>query len=216
MRQTLILAMMILFSVSTAYSAEEGMQMKKVQESAVRSMGEFSSLVMKQKNYREMGFESADDLKRMALGEPLQSFTVRLDHLQKYEKGMNPEELISGGRHYMYPLQVDKQVRSSLAVAEVKGEWKAVSFGSPNLIKMLSNTRMKSAEMSGAVPSSYFVVEIPSLNLFMLGNRIEGKLMLSPVSDNPKLGFKEGTPMNAEDVFLALVPLARAHDGLPR
>jgi len=37
-----------------------------------------------------------------------------------------------------------------------------------------------------------------------------------PVTDNDRLKFRAGAGMKAENVFSAILPEARAHDGLPR
>ena len=40
--------------------------------------------------------------------------------------------------------------------------------------------------------------------------------MFVPVTDNARLKFKAGAGMKAENVFSAVLPEAKAHNGLPR
>jgi len=189
---------------------------KEVQIKAMESLTTLSELVVMQKNYEEMGFKSPADLKRMTLGTPLQVFIVRLDHLKEYKSGEDLNNLLSGGNHVMYPVLVDEQVRSSVTLAEKENNWSTVSFGNPTLIKLLTNIRTDSAKTSRLPHSSYFVVQVPALNFYFLGYRINNKLMLVSLIDDSQFGFKKGISMPADDVFSAILPAAKQHDGLPR
>ena len=72
-----------------------------------------------------MGFESPGEVHEAKLGRPFQNFRVRLDQLQKYQQGSDPNKLLSGGNQFVYPILVKGQVRSSITVGEIKGIWKA-------------------------------------------------------------------------------------------
>ncbi len=204
------------FVMLSQVNAEEyRLPLKELQNKALESLATFNKLVTKQKNYREMGFKSLNELKRMNLGEPLQVFIVRLDHLKKYKKGGDPNKMLSGGNHVIYPVLVNKQVRSSVTLAEVEKNWRAVSFGNPTLVKLLTKIRLDSAETSRLPLSSYFVVQVPALNFYFLGHRIDKKLLLTPLLDDPRFKFKIGVSMSADKVFTAILPAAKGHDGLP-
>jgi len=188
----------------------------KVEPVAMESLAVFKSLMANQQNYRQMGFVSPEDASRMTLGIPMQVYMVPLDRLQSYAGGISPDSLLTDTRHFIYPVHVDNQIRSSLTMAEIQGVWKAVSFGSPTLIRKIGDARMTSVGASGTSTVSHFLVEIPALNLYFLGFRDGGVMKLSPVMDDARLSFRAGMPQPADQVFTALVPYAKAHDGLPR
>ncbi len=205
------------FMISTQVSAVEyRIPVKEIQNKASESLSVFNKLVTKRENYREMGFESPKELEKLRLGVPLQLFTVRLDKLKEYQKGSDPAKIIGGGNHVIYPVSVNNQVRSSITLAEVEGGWEAVSFGNPALVKLLEETRMKSTGTTRLPLSSYFVVRVPALNFYFLGYRLNNGLMLTPLLDDPRYHFKKGVSLPADEVFTALLPAAKEHDGLPR
>ena len=189
-------------------------QTEEIQVVAVKSLETFSKLVTKD-NYKQMGFESPEEVRMAKLGQPLRDFMVRLDQLKEYQPGSDPNALLSGGNQAMYPLFIKKKVRSSITIGERSGKWKAVSFGGANFIKLLNNILTKSVEATGLSLSSYFIVRVPALNLSFLGYRIDNKLMLVPLLDEPQFNFKAGVSMPADTVFKTILPAAREHNGLP-
>ena len=205
----------VMMMVSLAFGADEPGDLKLSKEVAVKALPGFSELVRKQGNFREMGFESADEVQKATVGDPLKIFIVRLDHLQKYERGAKPDSLLSDTRQYLFPLQVNNAVRSSMTVAETREGWKAVAFGKPTYTQQVSKTRGAGVDTPGAAAGS-FLVKIPSFNLSFLGSRSEQGIMLTPVMNDATFGFKEGVAMPAEKVFETVAPAARKHDGLPR
>jgi hypothetical protein len=111
---------------------------------------------------------------------------------------------------------VEKQIRSSIVVGKMKEKWTAVSFGGSNQIKMLTKMRKDMSESIGLPISSYFVVQVPALNLHFIAHQADEVLMLTPLLDDPSYGFKAGATIPAKKVFEIILPAAKAHDGLPR
>jgi len=201
--------------ISQANSQQLRLLDEEAQKAASGALATFGQLVTED-NYRAMGFDSLGEVGVARLGEPLRVFMVRLDHLQKYEPGSDPNKILSGGDQVIYPVTVGEQVRSSVTVHKVKGTWKAFDFGSPTLVKMLAKVRTYSADSTKLAISSYFVVRVSALNLHFIGHRADGVLMLTPLFDHPGYRFKARVTMPADKVFEALLPVAREHDGLPR
>jgi len=201
--------------VSQVSAQESKVLIKEIQPVAQRSLKSFSQLVTKE-NYRQMGFESPEEVYSATLGTPIQDFMVRLDRLKKYEMGSKPDELLTATSQVIYPVLVKDKVRSSITISKTKESWQAVSFGGPNFVKLVSSTLMESSKVTGLDSSSYFIVRVPSLNLFFVGFRSNNELMLVPLMDDTRLKFKAGVRMKARRVFSTILPDAKAHDGLPR
>ena len=51
--------------------------------------------------------------------------------------------------------------------------------------------------------------------MYFLGNRVETRLMLTPVVEDNRLPFRIGVAVPAEDLLKAIIPLAQAYNGLP-
>ena len=104
-------------------------------------------------------------------------------------------------------------MRSSITLLRDSGEWRSVAFGSPGLTRAVWEIR---ARVAAANPgSSLSIVRVPALNLYFVGSRRDGELMLALILDDPRVKLEKGVPVPVSAVFSALVPLARAHNGLP-
>jgi len=209
MRSLLAMIVAVLLLTATAIAQPPPGQLER---GASESLAAFKALVTERQNYKEMGFESMAEMDRMTLGVPMQVFMVPLDRLQGYQSGMAPEPLLVDTKHTLYPILVDAQSRSSIMMSVIEGSWKAVSFGSPRMIRMLSAARGNVASGAGVPLSSIFLIEVPALNLYLLGYQVAGITRAAGVKEDGST-----TPIRPlSAVFADLVPYAKAHDGLPR
>jgi hypothetical protein len=165
---------------------------------------------MTEENFAAMGFKSLEEAAEARLGEPLPLFYVRLDQLQEYQPGSDPEGLLVNSERVIFPVTAKEEVRSSIVVEGAEDGWRAVDFGAPNLIGALSDVRQESGR-----EGSDFAVWIPSLNLYFLGTRSDPGLSLTPILDDPRFEFVAGGTLSAYDVFTRLLPAARDSNGLP-
>lgn len=186
-----------------------------IQKQAPESLITFKKLVKIQNNYREMGFRSADELDRMKLGQPLQVFMVHLDKLKEYQHDSDPDKMLQNINHFIYPVQVDNEVRSSLTITERESKPFIVSFGKSKLVQSLTKFRNKSAEANSLPQTSFFAVQIPALNLYFIGYSIENKLMLTPILDDHRFKFEAGVSEPADAIFNLLVPTAKRIGDFP-
>jgi len=185
---------------------------KQLEPGAVSSLYVFKAIVTARDNYREMGFKSPAELDRMALGVPIKVYQVRLDRLQGYRSEMAPEGLFEDNEQYLYPVVVDAQTRSSLTMSMVQGNWQAVSYGSPRLVQMIDEARSAISSGTDVSIPSMFLIEIPALNTHLIGYKTGTTTMAAPLMPNGS----RISPRPAADVLMDLVPMAKAHDGLPR
>ena len=168
------------------------------QTAATESLATFRQLVNAQ-NYKELGFESAEEVSNATLGEPIHVLVVSLNQLRQYEPGTDPNKLLTDFNQVHYPVVVREQVRSAILVDQAGGKWKAGTFGAANLAKLIAAAR-KGTQTSTTSQDS--VVQVPALGLYFLGHRNEdNKLTLTPLTDNPDFKFRAGGAMPAEEVF---------------
>ena len=131
---TLLATVFIMFSQANAQ--EKPLPLEEIQKVASEALVTFNELVTKE-NYTVMGFESLSEARVASLGEHLRVFMVRLDQLQKYQPGSDPNNILSGGDLVIYPVIVEEQVRSSIVVEKVKERWNATSFAAQTRSKCL-------------------------------------------------------------------------------
>jgi hypothetical protein len=157
----------------------------------------FKKLITEE-NTKTMGFKSSSDASRMRLGdEPLKVFLVGFKALKEYRSDNDPEKLVFDMHRFIYPVNVDNEVRSSLTVAEIKNNkgWKAIEYGSPKLINLLLRFRKAKSD---------FVVWVPGMSLHFIGKREDGKIKLASVVGLPQYEFVAGEFVPAGEVFARL------------
>lgn len=157
-------------------------------------------------NFRALGFESADEVKRAALGQPLTQFDIGLDQLKSYKEGANVNSLLSASADTIFPVTVNGQVRSAVIVSKREGGYVPATFGRAEIVKALSRFRQQPDD---------FVIRIPALNMYFVGRRVENHVLMTPIIDDPRIILKTGAAMPAEEVLKQLVPVANAYNGLP-
>jgi hypothetical protein len=184
------------------------------EDAAMRGLATLQKMITPQ-NFKSMGFETFDEVRSATLGEPLAIFQVRLDQLRAYEPGEDPNKLLVDSGQMIYPVATNGSVRSSIVVVKTEEIWKATRFGGPNLIQALAKSRSAEAQSSQAAEKPYFVVQIPALSMYFLGYRVGGRLMLTPLLDDPAHKFKAGEAMPADVVLGELVGAANKYNGLP-
>ncbi|OQZ04018.1 MAG: hypothetical protein B6D34_05310 [Candidatus Brocadia sp. UTAMX1] len=212
MRIIMALLLPLIVMIAEANAQSDNREAQKV---ASESIVTLRKLVNGQ-NYKALGFESLDEVSAVALGEPIRVFFIRLDQLQEYKPEADPSKLLIDANKIIYPFTIREQIRSSVVVEKVNEAWNATNFGGSHLIKILTDVRKNITDSTGLRISSFFAVQIPALNLYFVGYRTDNELMLIPIYDDLSFQFKAGRTMLAKDVFSAILPSAKEHNGLPR
>jgi hypothetical protein len=192
---------------AVAFGQEASYPSREADAAASEALRTFARLV-DQNNFRQMGFSTPDEAERATLGGAVPERMVRLDRLREYSGGAVGELLTDTGR-ITYPVQVDGEVRSSLKVGVTDGTWRAVAFGAPEHARRLAAA---AAEQGGG---DVFEVRVPALNVFFVASRRDGRLILTPLVDDPRFGFEAGAAIPAEEALSSMVEAAREHNGLP-
>jgi hypothetical protein len=171
------------------------------QSAATQSLTIFRRLVNNQ-NYRDLGFESPDEVANATLGEPLPVMFVRLDQLRGYQAGTDVNSLLGQSNEVNFPVIANNQVRSSVVVEQVNGRWKTGTLGNGALAKHIAAVRR---DRTGAA-----LVHFAALGLYFLGERnTDNKWTLTPLVSNSELNLAAGRPIPAEEVFTRLAGAAK-------
>jgi hypothetical protein len=162
-----------------------------------------------------MGFDDPSEVKNVTLEEPIPVSLVRLDALRQYQTGGDPSQLLTDTTRLIYPVAVQNQVKSSITVERVAGEWKTTSLGRPRLVRQIARFKNEVNAQQNPAQDSINVVHVAALNLYFLGYRVDGRLMLTPLENYTVFKLDAGAALRADDVFATLAPFARKHKGLP-
>jgi hypothetical protein len=177
-------------------------------EAATTAIGVLQKMVNDQ-NFRGLGFDSVAEVGQAQLGEPMPVFDIGLDQLKAYKEGTDPNTLLAATSRTLYPVTVGGQTKSSITVTHRENGYVASSFGNADIMKSLS--RYRQTQTGGGD----FVVRVPAFSMYYLGRRIENRLLLVPIIDDPRLKLKSGEAVAANVVLAQLVPLANGYNGLP-
>lgn len=176
---------------------------------AVESLKTLASLVTPR---NALGFASVSEVASASLAEPLPMFMVRLDELQAYRAGDDPLPLLRDEGSVFYPVMVGGDVRSSVLVRNVNGEWKATQFGRSELAKLSHDGRAHVAASRGIATAGVSLVEIPAISQRMLEHEESGVPMLTALLDVPGTDLRAGSTMRAADVLAKLQWVAARTD----
>jgi hypothetical protein len=163
--------------------------------------------VVNASNYAALGFNSVDEVRQATLGEPLQVFRVRLDALRAFTGQTNPETLLVDIRRNLFPVKVGDRVATSIFVLGSRQGWRASELGNAAVARLVSRYRHGAGD---------FVVHVPAMKAYFVANRVEGKLMLTPVMDDPRTKLRAGETLPADVVFLQLKAASEGYNGLPQ
>ena len=178
------------------------------QSAATQSLTVFRQLVNNQ-NYRELGFESPDEIANATLGQPLPVSFVRLDQLRQYQQGTDVNSLISQSNEVNFPVMANNQVRSSVVVEQINGRWKTGTLGNGALAKHIDGVRKGRTRAEGAAQQT--LVHVRALGLYFLGERgTDNKWSLTPLVSHSEFNLAAGQAMPAEEVFTRLAGAAKA------
>lgn len=177
------------------------------QSAATQSLAAFRQLINKD-NFKDLGFDSVEEAGSATLGEPLPVVFVRLDQLRQYQQGSDAGSLLGQSNQMNFPVMVKDQVRSSVVVENVNGRWKTSSLGNGALAKQIAAVRKAPTPSAGpAAPT--VLVHTGALGLYFLGQKVDNKWMLTPLTAHPELELRAGASVPAEEVFGRLVPFAK-------
>jgi hypothetical protein len=204
----LIEGLLLLFLLGCQRSGKSTTASARPEQAAAFAIGVLQRLVTEQ-NFRSLGFDSPEQVKRAQPGQPLAVFDVGLDQLKAYKPGVDPDHVLQQSARIIYPVTVDGQVKSSITITHKESRYQASNFGDAEIIKRLSRYRLNQPE------GSDFIVRVPAFNMYFLGRRVEGRLVLVPIIDDPRLKLTPGEAVGADIVLEQLVPLANSYNGLP-
>jgi len=163
--------------------------------------------VVNARNYASLGFESEAEVRQATLGEPLQVFQVRLDALRAFTGQTDPETLLVDIRRTLYPVKVGDRVATSVVVTGARDGWRSSELGNAAVARLVSRYRHGGGD---------FVVHVPALKSYFVADRVEGKLLLTPVMDDPRTKLRAGETVPADVVFLQLKAASEGYNGLPQ
>lgn len=76
---------------------------------ATDALANLRHLLAEGQNFREMGFDSLEQLDQATLGEPASVYTVGLDDLREYSPRADPQSLLIDSKRVVFPVVVNTE-----------------------------------------------------------------------------------------------------------
>src|SRR5579883_3538491 len=115
------------------------------QQAAQDAIGVLQKLVNEQ-NYKSLGFDSLDEVKRAQLATPIQVYNIGLDKLKGYQAGQDPNALLAASPETIYPVTVDGQVKTGVTIVHKEQGYEPASFGNADIVKRLASNHHNEGE----------------------------------------------------------------------
>ncbi|HYK36061.1 hypothetical protein [Alloacidobacterium sp.] len=174
-------------------------------EAATNALGMLRNLVNEQ-NYKGLGFQSVGEVKLAELGQPMEVYIIGLERLKGYQASQDPSSLLTPSAETIYPVTVGGNVRTGVTIVHKEQGYESSSFGNADIVKRLVAYRLGPED---------FAVHIPAFNLYFLGRRMNSRVVLAPIANNPRLKAPAGEATPLEGVVEQLRPYAESYDGRP-
>lgn len=176
------------------------------QESTLDEAGRAGLAALKQLAAGEgasaLGLASDKEAESATLGQKYDVFFIPLDRLRSYQPGSPAAELLVQSPDAVFPVIVGGQVRSAITVTRSEGGFVASEVGSAELMQ-------QTVRVAPRTPGD-FLVRVPALGLQFAGRNVNGHLVLTPITADPRfMRMQPGAPLPAETVLGLLVPIAR-------
>jgi hypothetical protein len=146
------------------------------------------------------------------LGESMPVFMVRKDDLQAYSAGQNPRKLLNDIQRAHYPVRLGGAVRSSVTIENRDGHWQPAVLGRGNLARLIDWTRRQVLASHTVTRGNMILVEVPSLNVTLVGHDEGSTLMLTPIRNVDDTTLSAGVTVRADEALSQLAPLAASTD----
>jgi hypothetical protein len=176
---------------------------------ATAGMGALRSLAARSSSGAH-GFASPLEADDATLGNGLAVVHVPLDRLKRFDEGENVFGLLLPVDEVFWTVSSGGSVKSSITTYLRDGIWSADVFGRSNTAKLIDEARGKfAAHNEPPNTAGEFLVSVPALQtLFVARQSSTGRLVLAAIAADVPLKFKQGSPVEAEDLFVKLANLA--------
>jgi len=203
--QSIFLTIFVLLLTGCSHQKTTKRPAQQPQEAATNALGELQRLVNEQ-NYKNLGFQSIEEVKRAQFGQPMSVYYLGLERMKAYQTGQDPNSLLTPSAETIYPVTVGGNVRTGVTIVHNEQGYESSSFGNAGIVQRLAGYRQGPGE---------FAVRIPAFNLYFVGRHVNTHVLLVPIANNPRLKAQAGEATPLEVVVDQLRPYVDSYDGRP-
>jgi hypothetical protein len=144
---------------------------------------------------------SPDEIHQAELSEPIVVFRIKMDDLKRISPSTDAYALLGAPLRVLYPITIRNQPRASLSISKNAGAWEFDSLGGFHLTRLLSEHLRAIESRTDLV----YAVQIPSLDLYFLGEGLGNSWNLVAIQDDTRISMKDGDIASALPALRSIV-----------
>lgn len=178
---------------------------------AAKSLDTFRSISNTPTQFKTLGLDAPGEAMQTSIGGAVVDYMIGLDPLREWDGG-DPMKLLRPTGQFVYSITVDGRTKSSVTIAEVKGEWVAAAFGTPNEARARSDLRDNLIAQAPGGAKEFAQVRVPALRTTFIAFQGSDGLVFTSLTSRPEFGLEPGKLETASTVLRRLQPFARRID----
>jgi hypothetical protein len=160
---------------------------------------------------KTLGLDAPGDALQASIGGAVVDYMIGLDPLREWDGG-DPMKLLRPTGQFVYSIDVDGRTKSSVTIAQVKGEWVAAAFGTPNEARARNDLKDNLSAQAPGGAKEFAQVRVPALRTTFMAFQGSDGLVFTSLTSRPEFGLEPGKLETASTVLRRLQPFARRID----
>lgn len=178
---------------------------------AAKSLETFRSISNSPTQFKTLGLDAPGEASQASIGGAVVDYMIGLDPLREWD-GSDPMKLLRPTGQFVYSINVDGKTKSSVTIAQLKGEWVAAAFGTPNEARARSNVKDTLTAQAPGGAKEFAQVRVPALRTTFITFQGNDGLVFTSLTSRPEFGLEPGKLEAASAVLRRLQPFARKID----
>lgn len=178
---------------------------------ASKSLDTFRSISNTPTQVKTLGLDAPGEALQASIGGAVVDYMIGLDTLREWD-GSDPMKLLRPTGQFVYSITVDGKTKSSVTIAQVKGEWVAAAFGTPNEARARSEVKDNLTAQAPGGAKEFAQVRVPALRTTFMAFQGSDGLVFTSLTSRPEFGLEPGKLETASTVLRRLQPFARRID----
>jgi len=192
-----------LLAISLVAALRVAAQPVEVQTAATNALATLAQLTTS-RNFDKLGFATTNDTSHMTLGGPFPLYVLGSPQVFHPSAVTNANSLflLTNVTHYLYPVIVSNQVRTSFTIQKHGNQWRGTAYGDADFVRLLVTTQTNLLAPGNPALATSFAVRVPPLGAQFLGYTGGQDVQLTLLAQRASLdSLAVGSPTNANRVL---------------
>lgn len=191
---------------------------RPVMEFAQKSLRDYVSNTLTEKNVSKFNFKSLNAAKMAQLGDPFKVMFIGLDALREYRAGTGIKPIMTDAHTLWFPVMVGAEIRTKMEVINRGGKLLAGEFGGTRRVLEVATVLKQLSKLMESKgigrPYKVMLIKIPVLYAeFLLIESSKGEFLIPAMIQPQRYTLENGRVYEDDEVLLKLKEFAQKIDG---